>query len=71
MNAKTPRDHLDNYTRARIQMELTEMCIDLLDRVGTSTAQACIKKLKRQQQLTLPRIDSAAAKLGAPYPESE
>lgn len=63
--AGTKRKHLDNYSHARRDIELTKAAIHLLEQV--SNAQTVVKTLKRKQHAHLRRLDAAAEKLGAPY----
>lgn len=65
MDAKTKRKHLNDYSHAHRDIELTEAAILLLEKV--SNAQTVVKALKKKQIMHLRRIDAAAAKLGAPY----
>lgn len=61
----TRRKYLQDYTAAHRDIELTEAAIGLLERVSGTAA--VVKSLKRKQQVALRRLDTAAAKLGAPY----
>jgi hypothetical protein len=65
MDAKTRRKHLNDYSRAHRDIELTEAAINLLERV--SNAQTAVRALKKKQHAHLRRLDAAAEKLGAPY----
>jgi predicted ArsR family transcriptional regulator len=65
MDAKTRRKHLNSYTAAYRDIELTEAAIELLEKV-TGT-QRVIATLKKSQRRHLARLDAAAEKLGAPY----
>ncbi|MBK8772222.1 MAG: hypothetical protein IPM06_17615 [Rhizobiales bacterium] len=65
MGEKTKRKHLNDYSHAHRDIELTEAAINILERV--SGAQTVVKALKRKQQVHLRRLDAAAEKLGAPY----
>jgi len=64
----TQREHLNAYTTAVRDLELTDTAIEILERVTGVASQRCIKALKAEQQRHLKRLDVAAAKLGAPYP---
>lgn len=62
------RKHLNEFSEARRDIELTEAAINMLERVSSSRAvRSCIATLNRQQQSYLRKMDSAAEKLGAPY----
>ena len=65
MDAKTKRKHLEDYSHACRDIELTEVAINILEHVSNAAAE--VKSLKRKQQAHLRRIDAAAEKLGAPY----
>ena len=65
MDEKTRRKHLDDYTRACRDIELTGVAIEILE--GVSNAASVVTALKRRQQTHLRRIDAAAEKIGAPY----
>jgi hypothetical protein len=68
MDAKTRRKHLNDYSAANRDIELTEQAIYMIERVSESRqASAAISLLKREQQRNLRRLDKAAEKLGAPY----
>lgn len=65
MDAKEKRKHLNDYSVAHRDLELTEAAISLLENV-TGT-QRVIAALKKSQRKHLDRLDAAAEKLGAPY----
>lgn len=65
MDAKTRRKHLNEYKNALRDLELTELAIEILEKV--TGAQRVIATLKRSQHKHLSRLDAAAEKLGAPY----
>lgn len=66
MNPK--RKTLLAYSEAATNMEMTELCISLLERMPTtSTRTRIIKTLKCTQQRELKNLDKHAASLGAPY----
>ncbi len=65
MDAKTKRKHLNDYSAACRDIELTEAAIGILERV--TGANGVVATLKKKQQVQLRRIDAAAEKLGAPY----
>lgn len=65
MDAKTKRKHLNDYTDACRDIELTEAAIGILESV--TGAAGVVATLRRKQRSHLRRIDAAAAKLGAPY----
>lgn len=66
---KIQRDHLLEHTQAVRDLELTEAAITILERVSGAYARRCIKSLQASQQRALDRLDSSAAKLGAPHPD--
>ncbi len=66
MDAKTKRKHLDAYGHANTEIELAEVCINILERLRDPAGQRCIKALKACQQRQLTSLDKAAEKLGAP-----
>lgn len=59
------RKHLNDYSAAHRDIELTEAAICLLEKV--SGTRGVRETLKRKQQVHLRRLDRAAEKLGAPY----
>lgn len=59
------RKHLNDYSAALRDIELTEAAINLLEKVTGS--QRVIATLKKSQHKHLSRLDAAAEKLGAPY----
>lgn len=65
MDAKTKRKHLNDYSDAHRDIELTEAAICILERV--TGAQGMVAALKKKQHGHLRRMDKAAEKLGAPY----
>lgn len=65
MDAKTKRRHLNEYSNALRDIELTQLAIDLMERVGNSAT--IVEALKKKRHAHLRKMDSAAAKLGAPY----
>ena len=65
MSEKKQREYLREYSEAHRDIELTEAAIGILESV--SNCWSVVKILKRRQQTHLRRLDSAAAKLGAPY----
>lgn len=66
--ARTKRDDLNDYTAAAKQIELAEVCINVLEAMYGALPLACIKAMKAEQQKALKRLDAYAEKLGAPYP---
>jgi len=60
------RKHLDDYSSAHTDLDLTDAAINLLERVN-GTARI-VSLLKKSQQKHLAKLDAAAEKLGAPYP---
>ena len=67
MDAHTKRKHLEAYTWAARNIELTGAAIVILEGVDGNEARTAIRVLMRSQQRHLKRLDAAAAKLGAPY----
>ena len=65
MDAKTRRKHLNDYSAAHRDIELTEVAIGILEHV--TGAASVVATLKKKQHAHLRRIDAAAEKLGAPY----
>ena len=65
VDAKTKRKHLNDYSHAHRDIELTQLAIDLMERVGNS--ETIVKALKNKRHSHLRKMDAAAAKLGAPY----
>lgn len=65
MDAKTRRKHLNDYSAAHRDIELTEVSIGILERV--TGAASVVATLKKKQNAHLRRIAAAAEKLGAPY----
>ena len=63
MNPK--RKHLIDFSGAHRDIQLTELAINILEKV--TGAQSVIVTLKNSQRKHLAKLDSAAAKLGAPY----
>ena len=59
---------LNAYTDACRQIELAQVCIDVLERMRGAIATHCIHRLQAEQQRALKLLDANAAKLGAPYP---
>jgi hypothetical protein len=68
MKTKTPREHLTDYTDAAREIELAGVAIRVLESLRSVEGLRCIKMLEAMQQRQIGRLDSAAAKLGAPYP---
>jgi uncharacterized protein YbjQ (UPF0145 family) len=66
--ADAKRNVLHAYDDALRSIELAEACIGLMERMSGATPARCIKQLKHYQQQALDRLDTNAAKLGAPYP---
>jgi hypothetical protein len=67
MDAKTKRQHLNEYHAAARRIELSEACIGLLEAVRTTAAYRCVKIMKADQQRHLRDLDKQAEALGAPY----
>lgn len=65
MSRKGVREYLRDHSKAKRDIELTEVAIGILETV--TGMNAVIAALKRKQQEQLRRIDRAAALLGAPY----
>ena len=65
MSKKGVREYLRDHSKARRDIELTEVAIGILESV--TGMQPVIATLKRKQQEQLRRIDRNAALLGAPY----
>lgn len=59
------RKHLNDYSAAHRDIELTEAAINLLEKV--TGAQRMVAMLKKSQHKHLAKLDAAAEKLGAPY----
>lgn len=59
------RKHLNDYSAAHRDIELTEAAIEILEKV--TGAQRVIATLKKSQHKHLAKLDAAAEKLGAPY----
>lgn len=68
MSLTEKRRHLDDYHRASRDMELAQVCIDILEQMQDKARTKCIKELKAAQQRQLRELDAAAERLGAPYP---
>lgn len=68
MDTKTQRKHLEEYTDAARQIELAQVCINVLEAMRGDAATRCIRTLKREQDRALTKMDAAAERLGAPYP---
>ena len=66
-HATARRKLLNAYTDACRQIELAQVCIDVLERMRGAVATHCIHRLKAEQQRALKLLDANAAKLGAPY----
>ena len=62
------RKHLNEYTDAARQIELAQVCINVLEAMKGNAATQCIRTLKAAQQSALTEMDRAAELLGAPYP---
>ena len=67
MDTKTRRKHLNAYTMATRNIELSEVAIAVLDRVNTNSSRRAIAILSRGQQQQLKLLDASAEMLGAPY----
>jgi uncharacterized protein YecT (DUF1311 family) len=61
------RKTLLEYTRAAKNLELGEVCINVLETMDGTVPMLCVAKLKQSQQAWLKKLDAAAEKLGAPY----
>jgi hypothetical protein len=68
MDTKTQRKHLTEYNDAARQIELAQVCINVLEAMRGNAATRCIRTLKAEQQRALTKMDAAANRLGAPYP---
>lgn len=64
---KAPK-YLREHSKAKRDIELTAVAIDILETV--TGMQSVVATLKRKQRAQLVRIDKYAALLGAPYPKS-
>lgn len=64
-DARTQRKHLQDHVAAQRDIELTDVAINILEKV--TGAQRVIATLKKIQQKHLIRLDAAAQRLGAPY----
>lgn len=62
---KTQRDHLNAYSSAHRDIQLSESAIGILE--GVSGCNSIVNSLKQKQQIFLRRMDIAAEQLGAPY----
>ena len=58
------RKHLNEYTDAARQIELAQVCINVLEAMRGNTATRCIRALKAEQQSALTKMDRAAELLG-------
>jgi acyl CoA:acetate/3-ketoacid CoA transferase alpha subunit len=67
MDTKTRRKYLIEHNDAARQIELSGAAIAILEMMNTRVATKAIQALKRDSQRHLKRLDSSAAKLGAPY----
>ena len=65
MSRKGVREYLRDHSKAKRDIELTEVAIGILETV--TGMNAVIATLKRKQHAQLNRIDKYAALLGAPY----
>jgi len=65
MDTKMRRRHLNDYTRAHTDIELTQLAIDMMERVGNS--RTILNALKKKRSACLRKMDDAAEKMGAPY----
>jgi hypothetical protein len=61
------RKHLIDYSTAHRDIELTDLAIEILEKV--TGAGRVIAMLKKSQHKHLAKLDTAAEKLGAPYGE--
>lgn len=59
------REYLREHSKAKRDIELTSVVIDILETV--TGMQSVIATLKRKQHAQLHRVDKYAALLGAPY----
>lgn len=62
------RNALDDYTRAARHMELVDAAITMLEGLNSREVRTAIRALQKGQQRQLKLLDTAAARLGAPYP---
>lgn len=71
MSTKTQRKHLEDYTDAAREIELSGAAVSVLEGMRSAEAQRAIKLMHTVQQRRLKHLDAAAEKLGAPYPTKE
>jgi flagellin-specific chaperone FliS len=68
MSTNPRRKILLIYAAAVRDLELAEAAIRIIEGMNLhSRTSRCIDLLKKQQQISLKRLDAAAEKLGAPY----
>lgn len=65
---KMRRQHLVAYTSAAREIELAAVAVKVLEGMRSAEALKAIALLQRCQSRQVILLDSAAAKLGAPYP---
>lgn len=68
---KTMRQHLNEYDRYVRTIELAGVAITAVEGMpGSVHTEKIVAALKCEQQRALPKMDAAAAALGAPYPSN-
>ena len=76
MSKKTPSDWLNEYARQRDRINLAGIAIEMAEGMPGDGERAdartrnITQALREIQQAALPKLDAAAAALGAPYPRS-
>lgn len=66
-NERRRRQYLREYTDAARHIEVSHVAITALESLHSPEALQAMRVLKRGQQRQLRLLDSAAAKLGAPF----